>query len=60
MTWNYSGDPSLSSRDAVRFLIGDTDPNDPLVTDEEIAYALGRFTEPELAGAICLRESRES
>lgn len=40
MTWTYSGDPSSTDRDAVRFLVGDTDNTDQLFTDEEIAYAL--------------------
>lgn len=40
MTWTYSGDPGDNSRDAVRFRITDTDMNDQLVSDEEIAYAL--------------------
>ena len=38
MTWTYSGDPSSSARDAIRFLIGDTDTNDQLLSDEEIAW----------------------
>src|SRR5690606_25286855 len=40
MTWSYSGDPGLSAKDEVRFLVGDTDPDEQLVTDEEIEYAL--------------------
>ena len=40
MAWTYSGDPSSSDKDAVRFLIGDTDTNDQLVQDEEINWAL--------------------
>lgn len=40
MTWTYSGDPSSSDRDAVRFLVGDTDTNDQLVQNEEITWAL--------------------
>lgn len=40
MTWTYSGDPASSNRDAVRFLVGDTDTTDQLVTDEEIAWLL--------------------
>lgn len=40
MTWNYSGDPASSDRDAVRFLIGDTNTSAQLVSDEEIAWAL--------------------
>jgi hypothetical protein len=38
MTWTYSGDPSGSARDAIRFLIGDTDTDDQLLSDEEIAW----------------------
>ena len=38
MTWTYGGDPSANSRDAVRFLIGDTDTADQQLTDAEIAY----------------------
>lgn len=38
MTWTYSGDPSNSARDAIRFLIGDTDSTDELLSDEEIAW----------------------
>lgn len=40
MTWTYSGDPSASNLDAVRFMTGDTDTTDQLVTDGEINYAL--------------------
>lgn len=40
MTWTYGGDPSANSRDAVRFLIGDTDTTDQQISDEEIAYLL--------------------
>jgi hypothetical protein len=39
MTWTYASNFSLS-RDKVRWLVGDTDTNDQLVTDEEIAFAL--------------------
>lgn len=42
MTWTYTGDPSATDRDEVRFLIGDTDFNKPLVQDEEIAYAVAQ------------------
>lgn len=38
--WIYSGDPSGSPKDAVRFLLGDTDPADPLLTDGEINFLL--------------------
>jgi len=34
----YSGDPSSSFYDAVRFLLGDTDPTNELIKDAEIAF----------------------
>lgn len=40
MTWTYGGDPSANDRDAVRFLIGDTDTTDQQLSDEEIAFLL--------------------
>ena len=42
MTWTYSGDPSASSRDAVRFLLRDTSGSTAVATlaDEEIAWLL--------------------
>jgi len=38
--FTYSGDPSASDLDAVRFLIGDTAENDAELQDEEILYLL--------------------
>lgn len=49
MTWNYSGDPSDSQLDEVRFLIGDTDTTDQLLQDAEINYLL--TTEGSVLGA---------
>lgn len=40
--WTYSGDPSDSPRDAVRFLVRDTDINDQKLSDEEIAWLLSQ------------------
>lgn len=40
MTWTYSGDPATDDKDAVRFLVGDTDTDDQLISDEEITYLL--------------------
>ena len=39
-TWTYSGDPSADAKDAVRWLVGDTDASDQLQSDEEILYAI--------------------
>lgn len=44
MTWTYSGDPSTSSRDELRFLIGDTDDSRHLLADEELDYLLADMT----------------
>lgn len=55
MGWNYSGRPDTNERDKVRFLIGDTCKENPLVQDEEIAFTLGKFPEVELAAALCCR-----
>jgi len=40
MAFTYSGDPSASPLDEVRFLIGDTDVTDPQLLDGEINYNL--------------------
>ena len=40
MAWSYSGDPSSSPRDQVRFLIGDTDETDPQLQDAEVDHLL--------------------
>ena len=63
MTWTYGRDPAASNRDAVRFLVGDTDNADPLVTDEEIAYALtleptNTLTAARVAEALAAKFSR--
>ena len=52
--WSYSGNPQDSQRDAVRFLISDTDPKDPLLTDAEIDYLIeqeGSTNEAAVAGS---------
>lgn len=64
MTWTYSGDPSNSSKDAVRFMIGDTDSTDPLLQDEEITYLVTIHAAVGMAAvgaarAIAARFSRE-
>ena len=54
MAWTYSGNPADSDRDQVRFLIGDTNTDDQLVSNEEIAWALTQGTVYN-ATAICAR-----
>jgi hypothetical protein len=42
MSWTYSGDPSKTLKDAVRFTVADTKSDDGYVTDEEINWALSQ------------------
>lgn len=54
MSWTYSGDPSSSTRDEVRFLIGDTDETDPQLNDQEVEYLLAANGDnSQLAAASC-------
>lgn len=42
-SWTYTDSPSSVPRDAVRLLLGDTDPSKPLpLTDNAVAYALAQ------------------
>lgn len=42
MTFEYEG-PSASAKDAVRFLLGDTNSAAPMVTDEEINWMISKW-----------------
>jgi hypothetical protein len=53
MTWTYGGDPSANDRDEVRFLIGDTDSTDELLSDAEINYTIDTYGNNALAAAVC-------
>lgn len=56
MTWTYS-DPSTNDKDAVRFLVGDTDTNDQLVSDEEIEFFIEEFPSSKYHAAAEVAES---
>jgi hypothetical protein len=43
MSFSYSGSPSDSVRDEVRFLIQDTDSTCPLLTDAELDYIVDKW-----------------
>ena len=47
----YSGDPSSSKRDEVRFLIGDTQTPE-FLTDNEIAWCIAEETNTYLSAAL--------
>jgi hypothetical protein len=38
--WSYSGDPSSSDLDQVRFWIQDTDPDEQILTDEDLKFLI--------------------
>lgn len=53
MTWSYSGNPSYSDLNHVRFLITDTDTEEKLLQDEEISFALSVEGKVSGAAALC-------
>lgn len=42
MGWTYSGDPTSSLKDQIRFDLGDTVQADPLLQDEEINFCISK------------------
>ena len=50
--WEYSGNPNYSAKDQTRFLVGDTDPKDQLLSDQEIVWILGQYNNSPLNAAI--------
>lgn len=44
MTFTYSGDPSFSDLDQVRFYLGDTTEADSYITDEEITFLIDSYS----------------
>ena len=45
MTFSYSGDPSFSEVDALRFYLGDTDAENYYLTDEDLQYLYDTYFE---------------
>lgn len=41
--WTYSGDPTTTARDELRFWMQDVDANLPLMSDVELDYLLGAY-----------------
>lgn len=52
MSWTYSGDPASSTKDTIRFLVGDTLVDEPLCSDEEIAWAITQNSDTYAAAAL--------
>lgn len=57
MTTSYSGNPSASPLDEVRFLTKDTGTSGEwFLTDEEIAYLLAQDTNPKIAASYAANQ----
>ncbi len=52
-TFTYTGDPSRSDTDAVRWYVGDTNRRRPLLYDTEIAFALVQHPNVLGAAVVC-------
>lgn len=52
MSFSYSENPAASALDQVRFLIGDTDFEDPLLSDQEIKWVLSQYNNAPMNAAI--------
>lgn len=52
MSWSYTGNPASSAKDAVRFLVGDTNTCDQLLQDQEITWILGFYNNAPMNAAI--------
>ena len=51
-TWTYSGDPSNSPKDAVRFWVEDTDSSAWQLSDQEINFVLTQYADPLMAASV--------
>lgn len=54
MTWSYSGDPSASDKDHIRYIIGDTKESMPLLSDEEIMFEFAKKMDVKLSALECV------
>lgn len=45
MAWEYSGNPASSDKDKYRFLLSDTDSEEPILQDEEVQFILDEYKE---------------
>ncbi len=56
MTFTYSGDPSASNKDQVRFLVADTDATSPVLSDEEINWIISECSSSIPRAALAAAE----
>jgi hypothetical protein len=59
-SFSYTGDPSARPIDTVRFLSGDTDAANPLVTDSEILFLLSQWNDDTYIAAAAVCDSAAS
>lgn len=52
MGWTFTNDPENVPRDALRSAIGDTNKDDQQLTDEHLAYLLGKHSDDIILAAI--------
>ena len=52
MTWSFNSTDLSASKDQVRLYVGDVDSADPLLTDEEIAFAVTQAGSVRAASAL--------
>lgn len=65
MSWSYSGDPLNSRLDRIRALIGDTNPQEPLIDDEILLWLMDQSQNDykvasEACSIIATKFSREA
>lgn len=65
MSWTFGNDPANSRLDRIRILIGDTNPQEPLLDDEFILWLLEQSTNDYVVAAqacqaIATRFAREA
>jgi hypothetical protein len=53
MSWSYSGDPNTTDKDFIRFTVGDTIADDPLLQDEEILSTISSTNNRDAAAVKC-------
>lgn len=52
LQWSYSGDPGASDLDHVRFLVGDTVSEEPLLDDREVLHAISDKVNLHMAASM--------
>lgn len=55
--WTYSGNPNYSAKDQTRFLVGDTNRRDQLLSDQEIEWLLSQYNNSPMNAAIRAAET---